>query len=249
VVHAAGRAARKRLVGQIAAQRGDQVLGIADGGVGRHGHYQIVAGQAGNRLHVRHVHGRLLQRHGTDHDHAADQQRIGVLAMAFDKLCQADGAALAAQVFILHAICRAAGHQGRAQCAAGLVPAAPGIGRNDDAQAGGHALAPGGSARRMGRRRCSGRRGMGQRGAQHGQGCALCQQLAAVLARAVTGVGGVGSGLRKARKAHAVSNRVRAPLWAQMNQKSRLCKHVRQLVDITQAVWRHGCQMLQARAH
>src|SRR5258708_23568096 len=33
-----------------------------------------------------------------------------------------------------------------------------------------------------------------------------------VLARAVSGRGGVGGGLRKARKAHAVSNRVRAPL-------------------------------------
>jgi hypothetical protein len=36
----------------------------------------------------------LVQRQSADHDHAADQQAVGVAAIAFGVLGQADGAAL-----------------------------------------------------------------------------------------------------------------------------------------------------------
>jgi hypothetical protein len=84
----------------------------------------------------RHVDGRLLQGDRAHHDHAAHQQGVGIGAVFFGVVRQADGAALAALVFILDLIRRARAHQGRAQRAAGLVPTAAGIGRDHDAQLG-----------------------------------------------------------------------------------------------------------------
>ena len=94
--------------------------------------------------------------HGAHHHHAAHQQGVGIAAVFFRVLGQANGAALAADVFIFHLVCRAHSLEGGAQRTARLVPAAARVGGNDDAQRARHL------GRLGGRRGCAGGSGLRQ---------------------------------------------------------------------------------------
>jgi hypothetical protein len=75
-----------------------------------------------------------VQRDRAAHHEAADHQRVGVAGIAFDEVGQPRHAALAGPVLEFDALDQAQGLQRRGHRLGGLVPAAAGIGRHQQAQ-------------------------------------------------------------------------------------------------------------------
>ena len=99
-----------------------------------HDHFPL-ARQARDRRHLRKAHRRLVEDDAADHHHAADHHGVRIALRRVDELREADGARGAALVVELHAGNQLGALHRGGEVAAGLVPAAAGVGRDHHLQA------------------------------------------------------------------------------------------------------------------